>query len=126
MVVSNSAQKSKLKYNDIRDLILSKEVHGRDVGVNNAQDQALVMENKGKNRSGELDDWVTMSQSKSRSQFQEMRDCFHCRKKEHIKRNFWHWNKEQIEGKDEKKNDNEKNTAVVVFDEDVVMLSLQE
>jgi len=55
-----------------------------------------------------------------------MRDCFHCRKKEHIKRNFWHWNKEQIEGKDEKKNDNEKNTAVVVFHENVLMHSIEE
>ena len=119
MVVSNSAQKSKLKYNDIRDLILSKEVCGRDVDVNNAQDQALVMENKGINRTGEPDDRVTMSQSKSISQFQEMRECFHCRKKEHIKRNFWHWNKDE-------KNDNEKNTTIVVFDKDVVILSLQE
>ena len=67
MAVSNSAGKSKLKYDDIRDLILSEEVCRRDAGISNAQDQALVMENKGKNRSGELDDWVTMSQSKSRS-----------------------------------------------------------
>ena len=48
-----------------------------------------------------------------------MRECFHCRKKEHIKRNFWHWNKDE-------KNDNEKNIAIVVFDKDVVILSLQE
>ena len=32
MVVSNSAGKSKLKYDDIRDLILSKEVRRRDAG----------------------------------------------------------------------------------------------
>ena len=54
-----------------------------------------------------------------------MRECFHCGKKGHIKRNCWHWNKEQTEEKDEK-NDNEKNIVAIVFDEDVVMLSLEE
>ena len=54
-----------------------------------------------------------------------MRECFHCEKKGHIKRNSWHWNKEQTEEKDEK-NDDEKNTAAVVFHEDVLMLSLEE
>ena len=32
MVVSNSTGKSKLKYDDIRDLILSEEVRRRDAG----------------------------------------------------------------------------------------------
>ena len=70
MVMSNSAGKSKLKYDDIRDLILSEEVRRRDVGINNAQDQALVMENKGRNRSKWLDDWAKSndkSQLKGRS-----------------------------------------------------------
>ena len=53
-----------------------------------------------------------------------MRECFHYGKKGHIKRNCWHWNKEQTEEKDEK-NDNEKNIVAIVFDEDVVMLSLE-
>ena len=91
--VSNSAGKSKLKYDDIRDLILSEEVRRRDVGSNNAQDQALVMENRGKHRSKGLDDRAKSndrSQSKGRSQFKEMRECFHCGKKGHIKRNCWH------------------------------------
>ena len=43
----------------------------------------------------------------------------------HMKRNYWHWNKEQIEEKYDN-NDDEKNTATVVFHEDVVMLSLEE
>ena len=54
-----------------------------------------------------------------------MRECFHCGKNGHVKRNCWHWNKEQIEEKDEK-NDDEKNTAAVVFHEDVLMLFLEE
>ena len=123
IVMSNSAGKSKLKYDNIRYLILSKEVRRRDAGTNNAQDQALAMENSGRNRSGGLNDRAKSndrSQSKGRSQFKEMRECFHCGKKGHKKRNCWHWNKEQIEEKDEK------NIAAVVFHEDVLMLSLEE
>ena len=56
MAVSNSTRKSKLKYDDIRDLILSEEVHRRDARISNAQDQALVMENRGRNRGKRLDD----------------------------------------------------------------------
>ena len=51
-----------------------------------------------------------------------MREYLHCEQKGHIKRNCWHLNKEQTEDKD-KKNDNKKNTIVVMFDEDVLMLS---
>ena len=36
MVMSNSAKKNKLKYDDIRDLILSEEVRRRDAGIKNA------------------------------------------------------------------------------------------
>ena len=51
MVVSNSAGKNKLKYDDIRDLILSEEVCRRDANMDNAQYQAFVIENKSKGRS---------------------------------------------------------------------------
>ena len=37
---------------------------------------------------------------------------------------IWHWNKEQTEDKDEM-NDTEKNAAVVMIDDDVVMLFLE-
>ena len=38
MAVSNAAGKNKLKYDDIRDLILSEEVCRRDANIENAQD----------------------------------------------------------------------------------------
>ena len=50
MAMNNSAGKSKLKYDDIQDLILSEEVCRRDAGISNAQDQALVMENKSRGK----------------------------------------------------------------------------
>ena len=84
MTVSNSAGKSKLKYDDIRDLILSEEVRRRDVGINNAKDQALVMEKRGRNRSKGPDDQAKFndrSQSKSRSHIRQIRECFHYGKK---------------------------------------------
>ena len=51
MAMSNSAGKSKLKYNDIRDLILSEEVCRKDASINNAQEQAFVIENKSRGRN---------------------------------------------------------------------------
>ena len=51
MAVSNSTGKSKLKYGDIRDLILSEEVCMRDANIDNALDQVSVTENKIRGRS---------------------------------------------------------------------------
>ena len=51
MAMSNFAGKSKLEYDNIRDLILSEEVRKRDVNIDNAQDQAFVTENKSRGRS---------------------------------------------------------------------------
>ena len=42
----------------------------------------------------------------------------------HLRRDYWHWNKEQNKGKYEK-NDNEKNTIPAVIAEDVVVLSIE-
>ena len=46
-------------------------------------------------------------------------------KKEHIRKDCWHWNKKQTEGKDDK-NDNEKNITTAVIAEDVVVFSIEE
>ena len=51
IAVSNSAGKGKLKYDDIRDLILSEEVCKRDACINNAEGHAFVIENKGRSRN---------------------------------------------------------------------------
>ena len=41
MTVSNYTGKEKLKYNDIRDLILAEEIRRRDVGETSDSDSAL-------------------------------------------------------------------------------------
>ena len=48
MAVSNSVGKGKLKYDDIRDLILREKVRRRDADIDNAEGQAFVTENKGR------------------------------------------------------------------------------
>ena len=88
MTVSNSARKSKFKCDDIRDFILSEEVHRRDANIDNAQDQAFVTENKSRGRSKGPNDqkFNGRSQSRDKSQFKETRECFHCRKKWSLKK----------------------------------------
>ena len=127
MAVSNSTRKSKLKYDDIQDLILSEEVRRRDANIDNAQDQAFVMENKSRGRRKGPNDrkFNGRSQSRDRSQFKETRECFHCGKNGHLRKDCWHWNKEQNKGKYEK-NESEKNTIATVIAEDVVVLSIEE
>ena len=66
MTVSNSVGKSKLKYDDIRDLILSEEVRRRDANIDNTQDQAFVTENKSKGRSRGPNDWKFNGRPQSR------------------------------------------------------------
>uniref|UniRef100_A0A2N9GLT2 Retrovirus-related Pol polyprotein from transposon TNT 1-94 n=1 Tax=Fagus sylvatica TaxID=28930 RepID=A0A2N9GLT2_FAGSY len=50
MVVSNSAGKGKLKYNDIRDLILGEEVRKRDVGKTSSSGSAFNLETRGRGK----------------------------------------------------------------------------
>ena len=88
MKVNNFAGKSKLKYNDIQDLILSEEVHRRDANIDNAQDQAFVTKNKSRGRSRRPNDRKFNGRQKSRDryQFKETRECFHCGKICHLRR----------------------------------------
>ena len=48
MVVSNSTGKEKLKYNDIRDLILAEEIRRRVAGETLDSDSALNLETRGR------------------------------------------------------------------------------
>ena len=75
------------------------------INIDNAQDQSFVTENKSKGRSRGPNDqkFNDRSQSRDRSQFKETRECFHCGKKCHLRKDCWHWNKEQNKGKYEKK-----------------------
>ena len=48
MAISNSTRKEKLKYNDIRDLILTEEIHRRDAGETSGSGSTLNLEIRGR------------------------------------------------------------------------------
>ena len=48
ITVSNSTRKEKLKYNDIHDLILAKEIRKRDAGKTSGSSFALNLETRGR------------------------------------------------------------------------------
>ena len=48
MTVSNSTGKEKLKYNDIRDLVLAKEIRKRDASETSGFSFALNLETRGR------------------------------------------------------------------------------
>ena len=48
MAVSNSTRKEKLKYNDIRDLILAEEIRRRDASESAGSGSALNLETRGR------------------------------------------------------------------------------
>ena len=48
MAVSNFTRKEKLKYNDIRDLILAEEIRSRDTGEISSSGSALNLETRGR------------------------------------------------------------------------------
>ena len=48
MAVSNSTRKEKLKYNDIRDLILVEEICRRDAGKTSGSSSTLNLETRGR------------------------------------------------------------------------------
>ena len=48
MTVSNSTGKEKLKYNDIRDLILAKKIHKRNTGETSGSGSVLNLETRGR------------------------------------------------------------------------------
>ena len=48
MAINNSTGKEKLKYNDIRDLILAEEIHRRDASETSRFGLALNLKTKGR------------------------------------------------------------------------------
>ena len=48
MTVSNSTQKEKLKYNDIRDLIMAEEIRRKDASESSGFGSAINLETKGR------------------------------------------------------------------------------
>ena len=90
MAVSNSTGKEKLKYNDIRDLILAKEICRRDAGETSGSGSTLNLEIRGRgndrnsNRGRSKSRNSNRNRNKSRSGQQVQ--CWNCGKTGHFRR----------------------------------------
>ena len=90
MVVSNSTGKEKLKYNDIRDLILAEEIHKRDAGETPGSGSALNLETRGRGNDRNSNRGKSKSrnfnQNKSKSKSGQQVQCWNCGKIGHFRR----------------------------------------
>ena len=67
MAVSNSTGKEKLKYNDIRDLILAKEFHRRDAGETSGFGSTLNLETRGRGNDRNSNQGKSKSKNSNRN-----------------------------------------------------------
>ena len=91
MVVSNSTGKEKLKYNDIRDLILTEEIRRRDASETSGFGSALNLETRGKGNDRNSNQGRSKSRNpnwnKSKSRSGQQVQCWNCGKTGHFRDN---------------------------------------
>jgi hypothetical protein len=87
MVVNNSAGKSKLSYEDIRNLILSEEVWRKDFGETSTSGVALNFETRGRVQDGNSGEGRSKSRNGSKSRSGRQLECWNCGKTGHFKKN---------------------------------------
>ena len=89
MAVSNSTGKEKLKYNDIRDLILAEEIRRRDAGETSGSGSALNLETRGRgnNRNSNRGRSKSRNSNRNRSKFRsgQQVQCWNCGKTIHFR-----------------------------------------
>ena len=90
MAVSNSTGKEKLKYNDIRDLIMAKEIHRRDAGETSGSSSTLNLETRGrgndKNSNRGRSKSKNSNRNRSKSRSGQQIQCWNCGKTGHFRR----------------------------------------
>ena len=119
MVVSNSARKAKLNFDDTRDLILAEEVRRIDSGEIFGLKSALNVENQGRgnrkdDRSSNRGRSKSRHKDKSRSHFGQA-VCWNCQKPKHFKKDCRN---------PKKKENNSANTVAVDTVEDTLVLAI--
>ena len=88
MAVSNSTGKEKLKYNDIRDLILAEEIRRKDVGESLESGSALNLETRGRGNDRNSNRGRSKSrnsQNRSKSRSGQQIQCWNCGKTSHFR-----------------------------------------
>ena len=90
MAVSNSIGKEKLKYNDIRDLILAEEIRRRDASETLRSSSALNLETRGRGNDRNSNRGRSKSrnsnQIRSKSRSNQQVQCWNCGKTGHFRR----------------------------------------
>ena len=90
MTVSNSTGKEKLKYNDIRDLIMAEEIRKRDAGETSGSDSVLNLEkrSRGNDRNSNRDRSKSRNSNpnRSKSKLGQQVQCWNYGKMGHFKR----------------------------------------
>ena len=96
IAVNNSARKGKLKYNDIRDLILGEEVRRRDAGETSRSGSALNLETRDREKDRNYNrDRSKSRKGRSKSKPGRQLECWNCGKTGHIRKNCWELKKEE-------------------------------
>ncbi|RVW93766.1 Retrovirus-related Pol polyprotein from transposon TNT 1-94 [Vitis vinifera] len=90
MAVSNSTGKEKLKYNDIRDLLLAEEIRRRDSGETSGSGSTLNLETRGRGNDRNSNQGRSKSRNsnrnRSKSRSGQQVQCWNCGKTGHFKR----------------------------------------
>ena len=89
MAVSNSTGKEKLKYNDIRDLILAEEIRRKDAGETLGSGSVLNLETRGrgndKNSHRGRSKSINSNRNRSKSRSGQQVQCWNCGKTGHFR-----------------------------------------
>ena len=119
MTVSNSTGKEKLKYNDIRDLILAEEIRKRDAGETSGSGFVLNLETRGRGNNRNLNRGRSKSRNsnrnKSKSRSSQQVQCWNCGKTGHFRN--------QCESP-KKKNEDDSANAVTEEVQDALLLAV--
>jgi hypothetical protein len=95
IAVSNSAGKSKLIYEDIQDLILSKEVRRKDGGETSTSSAALNLETRGRGHDRNSCKGKSKTEKgRSKSRSGKPLECWNCGKISHFKKKLQRTKKE--------------------------------
>jgi hypothetical protein len=118
MAMSNSVGKSKLSYEDVRNLVLGEEVHRKDAGETSGFGAALKLEERGRGQERNSGKGISKSKkARSKSKFGRQPECWNCCKTGHYKKNCKELTK--------KKADNDSGNVVVTEEvQDALLLSV--
>ena len=119
MAVSNSTGKEKLKYNNIRDLILAEEIRRRDASESSGSGSVLKLETRGrgndKNSNWGRSKSRNSNRNRSKSRSSQQVQCWNYGKTSHFRRQC---------KSPKKKNENDSTNAITEEIQDALLLAI--